>query len=282
MTNGFYQLEFLSRGESAARLNEIGDKFYVYVLGTHERLPFYVGKGSGNRIFQHESEAQNSIRRTHKLNVIRKLHREQHDVLYALPGFFDKEQDSLDVERELISQIGRHDLGTGPLTNQTDGGEGTSNPSEESRQRHLASLGGDAEDPERRLANQFFNEIGGKQSSVPVKPLSSWRRVEPLRTSVKNIGPTDRMAKAIVASAIQNNVRLEPGVPIPRLLVIDGVEFLIENGCGREMIKAGVVQLPKAGSAPRDETMSLTALGLKHVRNVISDRRLVELGVLEP
>ncbi|NKC16005.1 MAG: hypothetical protein GKR94_28540 [Gammaproteobacteria bacterium] len=186
----------------------------------------------------------------------------------------------MSFERELIATIGRHDLGTGPLTNQTDGGEGPSNPSEESRQRHLASLGGEADDPERRPINEFFNAIGGKQSSVPVKPLSSWRHVEPLRASVKKIGPTDRMAKAIVA--IANELMLFVNSPIPRLVVVRGTEFLIENGCGREMIKAGVVRLSERVSDPRDEVMQLTSLGFRHVRDVISESRLIELGVLEP
>jgi len=38
-------------------------------------------------------------------------------------------------EKELIKTIGRYDLGTGPLTNLTDGGEGVINMSPKTRKR---------------------------------------------------------------------------------------------------------------------------------------------------
>ncbi|PWC92653.1 GIY-YIG nuclease family protein [Azospirillum sp. TSO5] len=274
-------LAFADRTETRARLNASASRYYVYLLGTPDGQPFYVGKGCGDRVFQHEAEARGTLRRSHKLNLIRKILRTGGELRYALAAFFDDESDAHRLERGLIRRIGRHDLGTGPLTNQTDGGEGTANPSEESRQRRLASLGGEADDPDRRVVNAFFAEIGGPQPSVPIKPVA-WKKFEPLYPSIKTINPQERMAKAIVASAAANGIMLVPGTPIPRRLTIRGGEYLIENGCGREMIKAGLVGPPKPGAHPRDETMPLTRLGLSYIRRSFGEPRLVELGVLDP
>lgn len=274
-------LTFADRTETRAWLKASASRYYVYVLGTPDGQPFYVGKGCGDRVFQHEAEARGTLRRSHKLNLIRKILRTGGELRYGLADFFDDESNAHRLERSLIQRIGRHDLGTGPLTNQTDGGEGTANPSEESRQRRLASLGGEADDPDRRVINAFFAEIGGPQSSVPIKPIA-WPKFEPLYPSSKHITPTERMAKAIVASAAANGIMLEPGTPIPRRLTIRCGDYLIENGCGREMIKAGLVGPPPADVPARDEAMPLTRLGLSYIRSCFGDPRLVELGVLEP
>lgn len=276
-----YNFNFMLFEEARKKLQQAENPFYVYLLGKTDLTPFYVGKGIHTRIFQHEVEARQTIRLSHKLNVIRKIHREKKQVLYAFAGFFDDEKEALLVERNLIQHIGRYDLGTGTLTNQTDGGEGTSNPSEESLMRRLATLGGESDDPERRVANDFFNSISERQASVPVKPISSWKRIEPLTVSVKNINPTERMAKAIVASVLANEIILKPNVQIPRLLIIKDVKFVIENGCGREMIKAGLLELPEKNIQPINEKMRLTELGFQYVCRVFSEKHLVELGILE-
>lgn len=285
MAEPTYNLNFMSREKAIEELQRADDSFYVYVLGKPDKTPFYVGKGCRNRVFQHEAEARlNSALPSHKINVIRKIHRENNQVLYAFARFFNDEKETLEFERNLIRWIGRYDLKTGTLTNQTDGGEGVCNPSEESLGRRLASLGGESDDPERRIANEFFNSIYSRQESVPIKPVSSWfRNARPLEISPKlTIGSTSRMAKAIAASALANKLVLKPNTQIPRRLVINEVSFLIENGCGCEMIRAGLLETPQSNSSILEETMKLTEYGFKFVRQEIGDRRLVELGILEP
>src|SRR5471030_1915911 len=134
-------LSDLSAIRTALRQNK---RHYVYVLCRPDGKPFYVGKGVGNRCLNHEAEARTTTRLTHKLNVIRNLHRRGLLIHYRLESFNDEEVDAHARERFLIQTFGRHDLKKGPLTNQTDGGEGESNPSEESRQRRKDSLWGDA------------------------------------------------------------------------------------------------------------------------------------------
>jgi len=233
-------------------------------------------------VFQHEADARNAAKPSHKRNVIRKIIRKGGTVAYAFAGFYVEETMALAEEVRLIAAIGRHDMGRGPLTNQTDGGEGTTNLSEESRQRRLATLGGESDDPERRAINEFFSNISGPQSSVPIKPVATWRNARPLRWTKRKYGPTLRSARAIVATAVANEIILSPGIVLPRLLPVDGAEFLIENGCGDALIKSRMVKQTESTKAPRDEAFELTSLGFEYVREQFGDTALIGLGVLEP
>lgn len=278
-------LERLSREAAAARLAAEAGRFYVYVLLKPDGTPFYVGKGIGRRVFGHEAEAWNTAKVSHKLNLIRRLRREGQEVGYALDSFFSDEAAAHARERELIALYGRHDLGRGPLTNQLDGGEGAANPSAEVQARHAASLGGEAEDPARRVANRFLAAIAGGQDSVPIKPWTVLRRTAHLLRPSPNKPvpkPTSRMAKAVAASAITNGVMLKEGAVIPRRLVIEGVDCVIENGCGGDMIHAGLVEPVEPRDAPFDEHLRLTLRGLAAVVEHVGQDRLVDYGVLEP
>ena len=90
--------------------------FYVYV---HKRATdgtiFYVGKGSNNR--SKIKAKRNKLWR----NVVNK-----HG--YIVEHIADNltEAEALKFESVLIEQLGRRDIGTGPLVNMTDGGEGLS------------------------------------------------------------------------------------------------------------------------------------------------------------
>lgn len=278
-------LRMQARDGAGVLLSGADGRFYVYVLCEPDGTPFYVGKGVGRRVFQHEADAWNTTKVSHKLNVIRRICREGGQVVYAIDGLFDTEEAAHARERELIALYGRHDLGLGPLTNQLDGGEGPSNPSAEVQARHAASLGGDAEDAERRAANRFLAAIAGGQDSVPIKPWRILRRTAHLLRPSPNKPlpkPTARMAKAIAASAIANGVLLTPGAVLPRRLVIEGVECAIENGCGGDMIAAGLVEPIEPREAPLDERLWLTPRGLAAVLEHVGRGTLVDYGVLEP
>lgn len=179
-------LDVLSRTDARRLITASPLRQYVYVLVAPDGTPFYVGRGVGERVFQHEATAWNTTLRSHKLNLIRRIRRDGGELRYALCGFFAEAKACDARERELIALFGRHDRGRGPLTNQLDGGEGPSNPSAEVQARHRASLGGEAEDPDRRAANQFLAGIAGGQDSVPIKPWSTLRaRAHLLRPSPK-------------------------------------------------------------------------------------------------
>lgn len=99
-------------------------KFYVYILSKPSGEPFYVGKGCGRRVFSHEREAKLNTRMSHKLNVIRKIWQDGGKVLTTFDSFHFSSESASNREIELITTIGRLDIGTGPLTNKTTGGDG--------------------------------------------------------------------------------------------------------------------------------------------------------------
>lgn len=254
---------------------------YVYVLCRADGVPFYVGKGSRNaRVLDHVREARNTNRLTHKLNVIRSMDRKCQLVRYILETDFEGEAQALARERELIRHIGRHDLKRGPLTNQTDGGEGTSNPSEESRERRRASLAGDgADDDGRALANQWFQKIV-QVESVPVKNIGKYK-VEGLWRNRESFGMSERQAGAIAASAIANRVLLEPGAIIPRRMSVEGVDLIIENGAGRDTLSSDMTVLQEPCSVGSEELV-LTNAGFNYVLTTIDTGLLLDAGVILP
>ena len=252
---------------------------YVYVLCRPDLRPFYVGKGVGNRVLHHLAEARNTKRLTHKLNIIRSIERSKGQLRYIVEAPFASEAASLARERELIALIGRYDLRAGPLTNQTDGGEGTSNPSEESRQRRRESLwGSEGDDEDKNLANTWFQEIKTVRS-VPVKVLGEYK-VEGIWQNRDRFRMSDRQAAALAASAIANRITLCPGARIPRRMEVNGVGLIVENGVGRDVLSSGMATL--TDDAEGNEVLSITPAGFAFLLAALDSDLLISAGVVDP
>ena len=251
---------------------------YVYVLCRADGTPFYVGKGIQHRCFQHEAEARNTDRLTHKLNLLRAMHRRGEAVRYCIESSFDTEAEAHARERLLISMFGRHDQGRGPLTNQTDGGEGASNPAPEARERRRQSLWGEAEDEERRAANRWFRTLC-EVRSVPIKPLSRFRP-ERLLANRSGFAMSPRQAAALAASAVANGVLLAVGAIVPRLLTIEGTTMAVENGVGRDILSSGMAVV--ADGTVGAETLALTSAGFEFIVSALGRGLLEDAGVLPP
>jgi hypothetical protein len=103
---------------SSVDLKSTTKTFYVYILARPNGKPFYVGKGKGRRIFDHEKEAR-SGHVCHKCNVIRKIWKQGGEIQRYTVFETDDEQEALDYERNQIALHGRKNL-----CNQTDGGDG--------------------------------------------------------------------------------------------------------------------------------------------------------------
>ena len=90
--------------------------FYTYV---HRKASngeiFYIGKGAGNRLDRFNN------RNNHWHKTVAK-----HGLISEKVLETELEDEALELERFLISEIGRRDLGDGPLVNMTDGGDGVS------------------------------------------------------------------------------------------------------------------------------------------------------------
>jgi len=163
------------------------NKFYVYSYldtrfqGNYEYenihfifdcIPFYIGKGEGNRCKKHLSESYNNRdENSHKCNVIRKIK--------ELTGTDPKivklhenlsEFESHEVETFYIQNIGRYDLKSGPLTNETAGGEGNSGHilSDESKRKLSESL--------KLYYSKNPNKFSGKTHTKETKKVMSEKR----------------------------------------------------------------------------------------------------------
>jgi len=99
--------------------------FYVYAyLRKSDNTPYYIGKGQGSRAWgKHHFRIPKD---TTKIVILEANL---------------TELGALALERRMIKWYGRKDIGTGTLNNRTDGGDGTNNPSPESRAKQGANKG---------------------------------------------------------------------------------------------------------------------------------------------
>jgi len=85
--------------------------------------PFYIGKGSKNRVVKHFKENRKFCANEMKWSKIKVIQNAlQEDPLYMILEGGLTEQDALDREVWLINTIGRKNTGTGPLLNMEAGG----------------------------------------------------------------------------------------------------------------------------------------------------------------
>lgn len=99
--------------------------FYVYAhYIPGDPLPFYIGKGSGYRITRRNDRSAWWKRIVNKYGLEAKI-------LYENLSY----SEANNLEKKLIKEFGRRDVGTGILINHTDGGEGIANPSKEVRNK---------------------------------------------------------------------------------------------------------------------------------------------------
>ena len=95
-------------------------EYYTYAYLREDKTPYYIGKGKGNRAYSRGRRKFKSPKDKSRILILKKNL---------------TEEEAFTHERYMISVYGRKDLGTGILHNKTDGGEGRSNPSEETRKK---------------------------------------------------------------------------------------------------------------------------------------------------
>jgi|LakMenEpi03Aug12_release.lakeMendotaPanAssembly.Ray.scaffolds.fasta_scaffold89823_2 hypothetical protein len=84
-------------------------EYYTYAYLREDRTPYYIGKGSGFRMY--DDRGKSCYKPIDKNRII-------------ILKYFDIEFDAFKHEMYMISVFGRKDLGTGILHNRTDGGDG--------------------------------------------------------------------------------------------------------------------------------------------------------------
>jgi hypothetical protein len=96
--------------------NEYKKKYYIYAhINAVKNEIFYIGKGFGKRAYAKNGRSKFWKNTVAKYNYI----------VDILEDGLTEEQAFI-REKSYITRIGRRDLGTGPLVNLTDGGEGSS------------------------------------------------------------------------------------------------------------------------------------------------------------
>lgn len=93
-------------------------RFYVYTLARPDGSVFYVGKGSGDRIYRHEMLARRGVT-GHRYNIIRKVWAQGGEIIKQIVLWTDDERTAFEYEARLIASYGRS-----TLANRSDGGEG--------------------------------------------------------------------------------------------------------------------------------------------------------------
>jgi hypothetical protein len=160
-------------------------KFYVYVIYDPRQnnvCPIYVGKGKGKRIAVHARRACND----HLNRTLRLCNKLRLDVPAKITAYFTNEDAAFLLEKTLIAQYGRLNLGTGTLYNLTEGGEGVADISPETRLIH-------AECMRKNNANLEYQEkIRKGQQKYQADPIVAEANLERLR----KINANPKFAKA--------------------------------------------------------------------------------------
>jgi hypothetical protein len=250
---------------------------YVYILRRPEGRPFYVGKGKGSRVFQHENEARHPGNYP-KLNVIRAIWKNAGIVQYEIDSVFETAAEAYAREATLILAFKRLHEG-GPLTNLAPGGGTDAGISPISKEKHRVTLGGvPTDDPDLAVINQYLLSIGDVRS-ICVKVAARYK-VKPTQPyPAKGVGNTQRQAYALIASASANSIMLEAGCVIPRLFTIEGVTGIMENGVCCDYVTSGMANLIPHPD-PRLEQFTLSAKQIAVIERLVGNEKLRDLGLV--
>ena len=141
------------------------EMYYTYAYLREDKTPYYIGKGKGRRIYQTIGKPCNKPPKDKIIFLKQNL----------------TEEEAFKHEIYMISVFGRKDLGTGILHNRSDGGEGSSNPSEETRKKMSEAKKGKKHSEETRKKhsencrgskNHFYGKYHTEETKEKLKEIN--------------------------------------------------------------------------------------------------------------
>lgn len=174
-----------------SRLANISNLYFVYALLRPDGRPFYIGKGSGNRMDDHAKEAR-SGHKCPKCSVIRKIWEAGGKVQNIIIFTTDDESVAYAEEARAIARIGLANL-----TNLTAGGIGNTSPSDEVRAKIRAARAKQVISPEHvakltagRKAKPVTDEVRARMSAAQKLAFTEPERRAKLSASRKGVKAT--------------------------------------------------------------------------------------------
>ncbi|WP_152977505.1 GIY-YIG nuclease family protein [Bradyrhizobium pachyrhizi] len=272
-----------TRSSVRSYLRTLNETHYVYILRRPDGRPFYVGKGTGDRLFHHCNEARHA-EKSHKLNVIRSIADVGAGLIYEIDSVYTVAQDAYRRESALIRLFKRVHEG-GCLTNGTAGGRGGSDPSPESREKRRQTLGGVPEDDaDQAILNRFVLSLAAQFGVSPpkslfIKPERKFKAKSTKRFPTSRREATLRPALALVASALKNRLTVGAGSRIPRKLPVDGISAIIENGASCDIATSNMATVV-AATIPSCECYMLDRKQADRIARFFGAEKLRMAGVL--
>lgn len=164
---------------------------FVYENLTFDYEPFYVGKGSNNRINVHVSNAKFFMRnnlkvKSYKINKIISILRENLEPIRIKIFESVSEEEIFQKEIETIKLIGRKDLKNGFLLNKTDGGDGARNQIFTYNTKLKMSLSKKGKKLSESHRKNIISSLIGRKHSIETKKKMSESRKNLMTEEIKN------------------------------------------------------------------------------------------------
>jgi NUMOD3 motif len=150
------------------------NEYYVYqYIDPITKLPFYIGKGSGDRMYRHLQETKENTENRKKYAVIKGLQNKGYEPIIDKIADNLTEEEAYNLEAELIEKYGRRDLDEGGILtnictdNRPPHFTGENHPmfgksiSEKTRQKHIKLRD--------RTRGKTYEEIYGAERALEIR-----------------------------------------------------------------------------------------------------------------
>lgn len=218
-------------------------------LGLFPFYPFYIGYGKGDRIYSHYRKAKalgklDKTNNTYKNILLKKIIEEGFEPVHIKLHENLHVSVAKELEKLYIEWLGRKDKGDGMLANLTDGGDGISNISTETRQR--------------------MSDAHKGQIPVNIEFLRNYRRLNPLPKKPRK--PKDRKHPGKTVSEIAKH-REANKTPEDKAKIASKISETIRRKGSKEPVNKRILR----GSVQYSHIKDLFMLGLsvKHIKELV-------------